>query len=60
MVQSRAADAAEVHAGALADGLEALQDGDVFGGIRGCHFERVLGVLGFYRFQGSGSWVPGF
>ena len=31
VVQAGAADAADVHAGALADGLEPLENGDVFG-----------------------------
>ena len=35
VVQPGAADAADVHAGALANGLETLEDGDVFGGV-GC------------------------
>ena len=35
VVQSRAAHAADVHARALADGLEALEDGDVFSGVFG-------------------------
>jgi hypothetical protein len=33
-VPSGRADSADVHAGALADGLEAFQNGDVFGCIR--------------------------
>ena len=33
VVQAGRADAADVHAGALADGLEAFEDGDVFGGV---------------------------
>src|SRR5262249_26804491 len=34
MVEAGAADAADVHAGALADGLEAFEDRDVFCGVR--------------------------
>jgi hypothetical protein len=34
VMQAGAADAADVHARALADGLEPLEDGDVFCGIR--------------------------
>ena len=33
VVQPDGADAADVHAGALADGLEAFEDGDVFCGV---------------------------
>jgi hypothetical protein len=33
MVQPRAPDASNVHAGTLANGLEALEDGDVFCGV---------------------------
>ena len=43
MVQSGGADAADVHAGTLADRLEPLENGDVFRGVvRGCHvYSRV-------------------
>ena len=37
MMQAGGADAADVHAGTLANRLEAFEDGDVFGGIRGAH-----------------------
>src|SRR5678815_4512272 len=38
MVKSCHANAADVHAGALADGVESLENGDVFGGVvAGCH-----------------------
>ena len=40
VVQPGAADAADVHAGALADGLEPLENGDVFGCVVG-HEESV-------------------
>jgi hypothetical protein len=33
MMEAGGADAADVHAGALANGLEALENGDVFGGV---------------------------
>ena len=37
MMQAGAADAADVHAGALANGLEPLEDGNVFGCVIRCH-----------------------
>ena len=40
VVQAVPADAADVHAGALADGLEPLQDGDVFRGVAAGHESR--------------------
>ena len=38
VMQSSRADAADVHARPLADGLQAFENGDVFRGVvRGCH-----------------------
>ena len=37
VVQAGAADAADVHAGALADGLEPFENGDVFCGVGSGH-----------------------
>ena len=42
MVQPGGADAADVHAGTLADGLEPFEDGDVFCGVGGCHYRCEL------------------
>ncbi len=44
MVQARAADAADVHAGALPDGLEAFEDGDVFRCVVRCHCGKLYGA----------------
>jgi hypothetical protein len=55
VVQSRRADAADVHAGALPDGLETLQNGDVFGCVVGhCLKGYRLQVTGD-RGQGAGT-----
>ena len=46
MMQAGRADAADVHAGALANRLEAFEDGDVFGGVghSGGDYEQVRSV----------------
>ena len=50
VMQAGAANAADVHAGALPDRLEAFEDGDVFGGVSRSHccelygFQRCLGA----------------
>jgi hypothetical protein len=69
-MEAGGADAADVHAGTLANGLQALEDGDVFGGIRrghgrrNCKGSRVLGfwgsgVLGFWGSGVLGFWGSG-
>ena len=46
MVEPGRADAADIHAGALADGLQSFENGDVFGGVvRGCHVYNVRLVV---------------
>src|SRR4051794_9180794 len=57
VMQPRGPDAADVHAGALANGLEAFQDGDVFGGICRWH---LGGGSGSQVLRFSGSRVLGF
>ena len=52
VVQPGLVDAADVHAGPPADGLQALEDGDVFGGVSS--HAQVSMVLGFLVL-GSGS-----
>ena len=42
MVQAGRPDAADIHAGTLADGLEPFEDGDVFRGVIGRHALAVL------------------
>ena len=42
VVQAGAADAADVHARALADGFEAFEDGDVFRGVSGRHSVQLI------------------
>ena len=39
-MQARAADAADVHAGAFPDRLEAFEDGDVLGGVIRGHLAK--------------------
>ena len=49
MMEAGGADAADVHAGALADGLEPFEDGDVFCCVAG-HLGVLRGSTGFYGF----------
>ena len=44
MMQAGAADAADVHAGALSNGLEPFEDGDVFGCVIRCHCGKIIKV----------------
>ena len=56
VMQAGAADAADVHAGALANRLESLEDGDVFRCVIRCHCGKLYGLpkgcLRFQRFHG--------
>ena len=58
VVQAHDAGRADVHAGALADGLEALQDGDVLGVVAGAA-GRVVSLRRWRRRFGVGSLGPG-